>query len=37
MSPHLRISAKELMMYIQNYGTIAWAIFQGGGGDETLS
>jgi hypothetical protein len=30
MSPRLRICTKELMMYLQNYGTIAWATFQGG-------
>jgi hypothetical protein len=30
MSPHLRISIKELMTYLQNYGTIAWATFRGG-------
>jgi aspartate ammonia-lyase len=30
MSPRLRISARELMMYLRNYGTVAWATFQGG-------
>jgi hypothetical protein len=30
ISPHLRISVKELIMYIRNYGTIAWTTFSRG-------
>jgi hypothetical protein len=30
MSPHIRISVRELMTYLQNYGTVVWATFQGG-------
>jgi hypothetical protein len=36
MSPHLRISAKKLMAYLQNYGTVTWATFRLGGGIKHL-
>jgi hypothetical protein len=30
MSPHLKISVRELMTYLQNYDTVIWATFRGG-------